>query len=65
MTSTTDGKIYHNIICTCGKQNTAGICDHVKTPVFIEQMPPQRVDYTVPLGSPYSPSGSQKQESGE
>lgn len=39
--STSDGKLYHMLTYTCGKQNTAGICDHIKNPVYVEQFPPQ------------------------
>ena len=37
--STADGKIYHQVICSCGKQNSAGICEHVQDPIYIEYMP--------------------------
>ena len=39
--STSDGKIYYQRVCSCGFQNTAGICEHIKDPLVIEQIPGQ------------------------
>lgn len=48
-TSTTDGKIYHMIICLCGRQNTLGICAHTKG-VYVEAL--------VPINGRYFPSAT-------
>jgi hypothetical protein len=43
MISTSDGKIYRWIVCACGKQNSAGICEHVKNPIRIERVEPPKI----------------------
>lgn len=37
-TSTTDGKQYWMVICDCGMQSSAGICEHVKEPHYFTLM---------------------------
>jgi len=34
--STTDGKVYKQIVCSCGHQNTSGTCPHVSSALIIE-----------------------------
>ena len=41
--SSSDGKVYHMLICPCGRQGTAGICEHIQSPIVIEQYPQQVV----------------------
>ena len=46
--STTDGKVYKQVICDCGLQATAGTCSHVKNSVIVEESPYRRPDTTQP-----------------
>jgi hypothetical protein len=36
--STTDGKVYKQIVCDCGMQTSGGTCPHVSNPLIVEDM---------------------------
>ncbi len=44
MNSTTDGKIYKMVVCSCGKQTTLGVCQHINNPMIIEYVPGFELD---------------------
>jgi hypothetical protein len=43
--STTDGKQYFMHVCDCGRQTTAGLCDHVSEPTYFEKQFQQAAPY--------------------
>lgn len=48
--STTDGRQYWMIVCSCGKQTSGGICEHVKEPSYFTMMSTPIVQNTNPPG---------------